>query len=188
MTALHDGRVMVVGGVSSGDCAWKGFSDRSEIWDPATGAFTTSETMTMAVPRVAAAVVILSDGRVLAAGGWNRCGTVYDSVEVFDPVTETWTQAGELNVPRYAAAPLLLPDGRVLLAGFDVLPAPVVADHALHGRLEVAGHGGIGVLVDRHACCRVRHVDERGGGAVGAVERSRDLARDLDELSLPLCF
>jgi hypothetical protein len=117
MTRLNDGRVIVIGGVAGTDCASKGFSDLTEIWDPATGLFTTSETMTMIEPRVAAAVITLNDGRVLAAGGWDRCGTIYGSAELFDPVTQTWAATGDLNIPRYAAAPLLLADGRVLLAG-----------------------------------------------------------------------
>ena len=57
---------------------------------------------------------------------------------------------------------------------------------ALHRGLEVARDGRIGVLVDRHARGRVRHEDERGGGAVDSVQRCLDLAGDLDELRLAL--
>jgi hypothetical protein len=81
----------------------------------------------MTAPRVSAAVITLNDGRVLAAGGWNRCGIIYGSAELYDPATQTWTATGDLNVPRYAAAPLLLPDGRVLLAGgIGDLPYPAL--------------------------------------------------------------
>ena len=78
-------------------------------------------------------------------------------------------------------------DGRVRLALLDVLPAPVVADDLLERRLEVARHGRVGVLVDRHAGGRVRDVDERGG-ALGAAPSTRvaHLRRDVDELGLPL--
>jgi hypothetical protein len=42
MTRLNDGGVMVVGGVAGNDCAGAGISDLAEIWDPATGVFTSS--------------------------------------------------------------------------------------------------------------------------------------------------
>jgi len=116
MAALNDGRVIVFGGVAGADCATNEFSSVTEIWDPATGVFTSTGTRTL-VPRVAPAVVTLSDGRVLAAGGWDRCGTVYSSAEIFDPATGVWTATGDMNVARHAAASLLLPDGRVLVAG-----------------------------------------------------------------------
>ena len=44
-----------------------------------------------------------------------------------------------------------------------MLPRPAVLDHALERRLEIARDGRVGVLVDRHACRRVRHVDEHRG-------------------------
>ena len=62
---------------------------------------------------------------------------------------------------------------RVLLAGLDVLPAPVVADEPLHGALEVARDSRVGVLVDRHAGGRVRHVDEHGLAAARRAGRLR---------------
>ena len=76
--------------------------------------------------------------------------------------------------------------GGVLLARLDVLPPPVLADHALERGLEVARDGWIGVLVDGHARSRVWHEHERGGGAVRLAERGLDVARDLHELRLPL--
>ena len=44
----------------------------------------------------------------------------------------------------------------------------------------------VDVLVDRHAGGRVRHVDERGRGAVRPVERLLDLLRDVEQLRPPL--
>src|SRR5712691_7479371 len=64
----------------------------------------------------------------------------------------------------------------------DVLPAPAVLDDLLERGLEVAGDGGVGVLVDRHARSRVRDVDQRGRGAVRLAERVLDRLRDVDQL------
>ena len=62
--------------------------------------------------------------------------------------------------------------GGVLLSLLDVLPRPVGRDDALERRLEVARHGRVGVLVDRHAGGRVRDVDEHRGATL-PVRRHR---------------
>jgi hypothetical protein len=152
MAALQDGRALVFGGVAGTDCASNEFSGVTEIWDPVTGLFTSTGTKTL-VPRVAPIVVTLDDGRVLAAGGWDRCGTVYRSAEVFDPATSLWTAAGDMNVARHAAGSLLLPDGRVLVAGGienDASPAlasaeiydPVAGTWSLTGTMVNARYWG----------------------------------------------
>jgi uncharacterized protein (TIGR03437 family) len=73
----------------------------------------------MVTYQVGAAATLLKDGRVLIVGGCllpitNRCvGT--KSVELFDPVTETFTFAGNMIVARLYPSVTLLPDGRVLI-------------------------------------------------------------------------
>lgn len=59
---------------------------------------------------------LLSDGRVLIAGGRNANGTL-SSVEIFDPVTEDFTNAASMSVARYGHAATLLRDGRVMVTG-----------------------------------------------------------------------
>jgi len=74
-------------------------------------------------PRKNLNVVLLPDGKVLAVGGNNGPGLYDEPVlgsEMFDPVTETWTQMAAQQAPRaYHSTALLLPDGRVLSAGHD---------------------------------------------------------------------
>ena len=48
---------------------------------------------------------------MLVAGGWN--GDELDSVELFDPVTNTWSAAPPLSEARMGLQAVTLPDGRV---------------------------------------------------------------------------
>ena len=85
-TLLPDGRVLVVGGIGhdpriNSDDALAS----AEIWDPATDSF--SATGSLAVARSDATVRVLSDGRVLVAGGnAGGDGGAVTSAEVWDPV------------------------------------------------------------------------------------------------------
>jgi hypothetical protein len=75
----------------------------------------------MAVGREAHTATLLSDGRVLAAGGWSDTESPSAStgaLEVYDPASGTWTALPvELARSRLDHAALLLPDCRVLVAG-----------------------------------------------------------------------
>ena len=116
---LGDGRVLVVGkeswwfsvGVPDDDSA------RTELWDPATGAWQTTESLNK--PRGHFAAVPLADGRVLVTGGLNQTDQSYSSTYVYDPRPgyETWSKVGLLGTARTAPAAAALPDGRVLVAG-----------------------------------------------------------------------
>jgi hypothetical protein len=76
-------------------------------------------------PRKQHDLTLLPDGTVLATGGSNLPG--HDNIngeiqepEIWDPVTETWTQMASSNEYRgYHSTAVLLPDGRVLVAGSD---------------------------------------------------------------------
>ena len=65
-----------------------------------------------------ATLTLLSDGRVLASGGYNNnTGAVVPTAEIYDPTTGTWSATGQMNVARYYHVSVLLDDGRVLVAG-----------------------------------------------------------------------
>jgi hypothetical protein len=117
-TALKDGRVLIVGG-SSGHYPSQNVYRSAELFDPATGKF--SSAGQMSVGRHKHAAILLRSGKVLIVGGsdnrdWHG---EYASAEIFDPVSATFTTTGAMSTPRFKlpAAVALLPNGRVLVAG-----------------------------------------------------------------------
>jgi Kelch motif protein len=107
---LADGRVLVVGGQTTGGT----FLKSAEIYNPQTGTF--SATGSMSFLRYGPAAAPLSDGRVLVAGGYNG-SIALKSAEIFDPKTGAFTTVAPMAVARFYAAAAPLADGRVLVAG-----------------------------------------------------------------------
>jgi|CXWL01.1.fsa_nt_gi N-acetylneuraminic acid mutarotase len=104
---LNDGRVMVLGGQSTGNNL-----QQTEIFDPVSNRWT--RTAPMLAPRYFLSSVLLKDGRVFVVGG-----TTGQGAEVYDPGADTWSP-----LPSAPAGPIwggvtcsLLPDGRVFCAG-----------------------------------------------------------------------
>jgi hypothetical protein len=122
---LADGRVLVSGGVlmNSGSRA---DVPVALLYEPQTGRFV--QTGTLAQPRDTATATRLEDGRVLVAGGftWPSNGPVsakgpasvsVSSVEIYDPGTGRFNDAGSMTIARAGHSATLLLDGRVLIAG-----------------------------------------------------------------------
>ena len=109
-TLLPDGRVLIAGGMdATGVC-----HAACEIFDPATG--TLAPTAPMSTERAGHSATLLPDGRVLVAGGfadyqnpssaWAAAlDTAQATLELFDPVAETWSAAcaGASSSPASAA-------------------------------------------------------------------------------------
>jgi N-acetylneuraminic acid mutarotase len=110
-TLLANGKVLVTGGGSSGG----GDAVASaELYDPATGTWTSTGAMLEAWPEAPSATR-LADGKVLIAGGWS--GYARASAEVYDPSSGTWTATGSMDRGRFYHTATLLLDGTVLVAG-----------------------------------------------------------------------
>jgi hypothetical protein len=117
-TAQKDGRVLIVGG-GSGHYPSQNVYRSAELFDPATGKF--SSAGQMSVGRHKHAAILLRSGRVLILGGsdnrdWHG---EYASAEIYDPASGTFAVTGAMNTSRFKlpAAVALLPSGRVLVAG-----------------------------------------------------------------------
>jgi peptidoglycan/xylan/chitin deacetylase (PgdA/CDA1 family) len=109
---LADGRVLVMGGASSpGGPALAS----AELYD--SGADSWSPAAPMATPRVNFAATLLANGRVLVTGGQPRQGFApsYNSAEIYDPATDSWSPAGFMNRGYSNHNALLLDTGEVLV-------------------------------------------------------------------------
>src|SRR5271166_5108866 len=137
ITMLRDGRVLLTGGVqnvgfrsqlasaeiydpASGTFNGVQTSGSAEIYDPSSGGF--SLTGRLNQPRVAHVAALLGSGKVLIAGG-GRGGMPsgyisYDTAELYDPVTGSFTAMGaHMKSDRVGAAAVRPNDGRVLIVG-----------------------------------------------------------------------
>jgi hypothetical protein len=171
---LPDGRVLVAGG-------FVGFSflSSAEIFDPATGSFSSTGVGSMTVPRAGAAAAPLPDGRVLIAGGFSLGGALLTSAEVFDPATATFSSVGigPMASPRAYGAAAPLPDGRVLVAGGTLNASSTTASaeiYAATNTFSATKLKKLKLLVKVSAFGTVRVTDARAGRrSLAASERRR---------------
>ena len=114
-TLLDDGRVLLTGGFGPGPVK------SAEVFDPASETFEVVGEIRHA--RIDHSSTLLADGRVLLVGGSgvDEKGHISDealtSAELFDPATNSFSEAGALTTERSQHAAVLLEDGRVLIAG-----------------------------------------------------------------------
>ncbi|MEO8681553.1 MAG: kelch repeat-containing protein, partial [Vicinamibacterales bacterium] len=105
---LADGRVVVVGGPSTGGAV--------DLFDPATATWSPGPSSASSHPQLPAAVRLL-DGRILIAGGREDSGITIASADIYNPSTNSWTATGAMGRSRVGHTLTLLADGRVLAAG-----------------------------------------------------------------------
>jgi hypothetical protein len=70
----------------------------------------------METPGAAHTATLLSNGKVLIAGGFGETG-VLDTAELFDPTSTSFSPTGSMTVPRCYHTATLLGDGKVLITG-----------------------------------------------------------------------
>jgi len=119
---MADGRVLVIGGQIGGPRGERLSS--SEIYDPAVGTFSTGPEMNFKRFKLPRAVVALSNGRILIAGG-------AEQPEVFDPATGAFTIVGGAKLDTYSfSTATALANGEVLIVGGYGRPQDDAVNHA----------------------------------------------------------
>ena len=82
----------------------------------------------MLTARAYHSATLLPNGKVLVAGGYKGNGYYdtesFNTTELYDPATGTWSTAAPLITPRDKHSALLLPDGRVLVVGGESTTSP----------------------------------------------------------------
>lgn len=111
---LNNGKILIVGGTGVG---WT-FLAVAELYDPETGTFSLTGDMTM--PRESHTATLLLNGNVLITGGHQGRRThivIYDSAELYDPVTGTFSATSKMTFKRHKHDATRLADGSVLISG-----------------------------------------------------------------------
>jgi N-acetylneuraminic acid mutarotase len=119
---LKSGKVLVAGGVGPGaDPASVGdYTATAEIYDPTANSW--SKAASMSTGRFEPTMTVLKDGRVLLAGGVGDIdsthrGVALASAEIYNPASDSWSDAGAMSAARLGGTATLLANGDVLVAG-----------------------------------------------------------------------
>ena len=129
---LQNGEVLIAGGVTAtqgGQPTGGSITSSAELFNPATGAFAPTAAFCTEPPespiaagcmnsdRAGHTATVLSDGKVLIAGGLDG-SNVLATAELYDPSSNTFTPtSGNMTTQRIGDTATLLTTGNVLLAG-----------------------------------------------------------------------
>ncbi len=151
---MPDGQVLIAGGAQDTTSGTRNLAS-AELYDPGTGQFGAIGSMTIARSKHTA--TLLTDGRVLIAGGVSNVGSSdgVASAEVYDPKTGTFGPTGSMTTARPSHAATLLQDGRVLIAGGTAVASAELYDP------NTGSFTRTGSLKDTGACSAVLLQDGR---------------------------
>lgn len=117
---LPDGRILYAGGFDAFDGVFstdaKYYIGESEIYDPATGTWSVTDSMNQT--RYAGVVAPLPNGKVLAAGGTSGANApITPSAELYDAKLGKWQKTKSMSACRVAPSSSVLASGNVLVVG-----------------------------------------------------------------------
>jgi hypothetical protein len=184
---LGNGKVLIAGDQAASDArASHLFTEATHSWS--------STANPPAISRYGAAMILLPGGNVLYAGGYDghAGGPTYNSAELFDPASSTWSSTGSMAAQRFGHSLTLLVTGpnagKVLVTGGGQrigltvearceLYDPATGTFALTGPLNAG----------RTFHTATRLLDGRvlvtGGNAAGADTSNRDTAEIYDPMT-----
>ncbi|QRN93113.1 hypothetical protein JRI60_28335 [Archangium violaceum] len=114
-TLLKTGQVLVVGGKNATSTASYGSAELYDLEDKVWKA-----TGSLALQRCNHTATLLDSGHVLVTGGYHAgsdLGGIRNSVELYDPETQTWSTTVPMGADREFHDVALLTDGRLLIVG-----------------------------------------------------------------------
>ena len=162
VTLLLDGRVLVTGGSKDDPDATFPFVPEAlasaEIYDSGIGLFT-AVAGGMSDARFGHTATRLTSGKVLVAGGYDNavCDCWLDSAELFDPITNTFSDVtGLMGVKRLGHTATLMGDGKVLLAGGESATSTNESTAAVYDPGAASG-SEFSAVVDTMAFARIAH-------------------------------
>jgi len=122
---LHDGRALAAGGYA--DPPYACFSS-TKLFDEATGTWTQATGLSNWA-RCDPAYALLSDGRVLLAGG---ADVTYphkplSNAEIYDQATQQWSMTGSMPAARIGGQAVTLKSGKVLVVASGICCKSVTA-------------------------------------------------------------
>lgn len=164
---MPDGRVLVAGGLTSGEGVGAQSNNSVLMYDAATNSW--SPGPPMGTPRMIHTATTLQSGQVLVVGGFSGdYGQSVKSAELFDPLKNEWRVAGLAVEARAGHTATLLPSGFVVVAGggpiyedprtrLDSLPSAEVYDPSANSwsavrTLNTARGAAAAVALDGPAC------------------------------------
>ncbi len=113
------GLVLVIGGRTQATTQNGATTKRVEYYNPTTSMFTATGSMVSS--RSFFPAVLMSDGTVLAPGGFSSTSGSIRAAEIFTPSQGTWAATGSMGSARELHSGTLLPNGNVLVAGASAM-------------------------------------------------------------------
>ncbi len=127
---MVDGIIYVIGGHSGRALS------AMEAYDPAADTWTTKADMPTARHHLGANGAGVIDGRIYVSGGGTKCDVIavdldpVRTVEVYDPATDTWTQASDMPRTRLIHSASVVDGKMYIIGGVDFVGGemPTVVD------------------------------------------------------------